>query len=111
MRLGADLNTVTLLHYAEYLVPLEPKRRVRRHHLVTGSNGPEVRIVESLDDSDGIVDYPGEDYFGLLLRVYLDAGRVIAGTVCHARSEVIDGSDLVEFAVDWMSAHLAVSGR
>jgi aminoglycoside N3'-acetyltransferase len=107
LRLGADLNTVTLLHYAEYLVPIEPKRRVRRHHLVRGRTGPEVRSVESLDDSDGIVDYPGEDYFEVLLRAYLDTGRARIGTVGHARSEFIDGPDLVEFAVAWMATHLA----
>jgi len=103
-----------LLHYAEYLVAIEPKRRVRRHHLVTGSNGPQVRIVESLDDSDGIVDYPGEDYFAVLLRAYFDAGRASIGTVGHARSELIDGPDLVEFAVAWMATHLggpAASGH
>jgi aminoglycoside N3'-acetyltransferase len=107
LRLGADLGTLTLLHYAEYLVPIEPKRRVRRHHLVCGSSGPEVRLVESLDDSDGIVDYPGEDYFAVLLRAYLDTGRAKTGTVGNARSELIDGADLVEFAIAWMAAHLA----
>jgi aminoglycoside N3'-acetyltransferase len=106
LRLGADLGTVTLLHYAEYLVPIEVKRRVRRHHLVRGSNGPEVRTVESLDDSDGIIDYPGEDYFAVLLRAYLDTGRARVGAVGHARSELIEGPDLVEFAVEWMAAHL-----
>jgi aminoglycoside N3'-acetyltransferase len=107
LRLGADLATVTLLHYAEYLVPIEPKRRVRRHHLVLGNNAPQIRIVESLDDSAGIVDYPGEDYFAVLLGAYLDTGRARTGTVGHARSELIAGADLVEFAVGWMSAHLA----
>ncbi len=106
LRLGANLDTVTLLHYAEYLVPIAPKRRVRRHHLVRGRNGPEVRAVESLDDSEGIVDYPGEDYFAVLLRAYLDAGRATVGTVSHARSELIDGADLVDFAVAWMAANL-----
>ncbi len=111
LRLGADLDTVTLLHYAEYLVPIEPKRRVRRHHLVRGSTGPEVRIVESLDDSDGIVDYPGEDYFAVLLRAYLDTGRARVGTVGRAHSELIDARDLVEFASAWMAAHLAAYTR
>jgi aminoglycoside N3'-acetyltransferase len=107
LRLGADLDTVTLLHYAEYLVPIEPKRRVRRHHLVRASGGPQVRVVESLDDSAGIVDYPAGDYFGVILRAYLDSGRAVIGSVGHARSELIDGADLVEFAVAWMTAHLA----
>ncbi len=111
MRLGADPDTVTLLHYAEYLVPIEPKRRVRRHHLVRGGSGPEVRIVESLDDSAGIVDYPGEDYFAVIMRAYLDTGRAKMGTVGRARSELLDSRDLVDFAVAWMAAHLAAYTR
>jgi aminoglycoside N3'-acetyltransferase len=106
LRLGADPDTVTLLHHAEYLAPLPSKRRARRHRRVMGPNGPEVRIVECLDDSNGIVDRPGEDYFTVILRAYLALGAHRTGTVGHAHSELIDGFHLVEFAVDWMSEHL-----
>jgi aminoglycoside N3'-acetyltransferase len=107
LRLGADIDTVTLLHYAEYLAPVPHKRRVRRHHLVPGSFGPEVRVVESLDDTDGIVDHPGEDYFATILRAYLATGRAATGLVGQARSELLDGPDLVAFAVAWMAEHLS----
>jgi aminoglycoside N3'-acetyltransferase len=106
LRLGANLDTVTLLHYAEYLAHVPAKRRVRRHCRVQGPRGPEVRVVSCLDDSDGIVDYPGEDYFAVIAREYLDAGRAHQGTVGKARSELIEGTDLVEFAVAWMEANL-----
>jgi aminoglycoside N3'-acetyltransferase len=107
LRLGADPDTVTLLHYAEYLTPVPDKRRVRRHRLVTGSTGPEIRVVECLDDSEGIVDHPGEDYFSVILREYLATGRASTGTVGRATSELIDGSDIVAFAVGWMARNLA----
>jgi aminoglycoside N3'-acetyltransferase len=107
LRLGADLDTVTVIHYAEYLAPVPSKRRVRRHHVVTGPAGPEVRVVECLDDSDGIVDRPGEDYFAVILRAYLATGRAATGAVGGAGSELIDASDLVEFSVAWMTEHLA----
>ena len=45
LRLGADLDTVTLIHYAEYLAPVPSKRRVRRHRLVTSREGAEIRVV------------------------------------------------------------------
>lgn len=107
VRLGADLDTVTVLHHAEYLVPLEGKRRVRRHCLVRADDGgPEVRAVECLDDSDGIVDHPGEDYFAQILRAYLTTGRARVGRVGHAPSEVIDAADIVAFGVEWMAEHL-----
>ncbi len=105
LRLGADLDTVTLTHYAEYLVPLPDKRRVRRHRLVSTFCGSQVLVIESLDDSEGIVDYPGEDYFATILADYLRTGRGRIGTVGAARSELIEATDFVEFAIDWMRQH------
>jgi aminoglycoside N3'-acetyltransferase len=107
LRLGADLDTLTLLHHAEYLVELPQKRRVRRHRLVAGRSGPTLRVVECLDDSDGIVDLPGEDYFARILTAYLSAGRHRTGRVGAARSELLDAADVVAFGVAWMAEHLA----
>jgi aminoglycoside N3'-acetyltransferase len=106
LRLGADLDTLTVLHYAEYLTPLPTKRRVRRHRLVKGRGHPELRVIECLDDSDGIVDYPDEDYFAVILREYLAAGRAATGIVAEAVSELINAADVVEFGVAWMAEHL-----
>jgi aminoglycoside N3'-acetyltransferase len=106
LRLGADTNTVTLLHYAEYLADLPAKRRVRRHRRVVGAGGPEIRVVECLDDGDGIVDWAGEDYFALVLNDYLAARGIVAGRVGKARSELLDARDLVAFAAAWMTARL-----
>lgn len=110
LRLGADLDTLTLIHYAEYLAPVPTKRRVRRHRVVAGPGGPELRTVDSLDDDDGIVDHPGEDYFAVILRRYLATGRAATGFVGHATSELIDAADVVEFAVGWMAEHLGRAG-
>ncbi len=107
LRLGADLDTLTVLHHAEYLVDLPAKRRVRRHRLVHGADGPEIRVIECLDDSDGIVTQEGEDYFAVILRKYIEAGRATVGRVGHASSELIDAADVVAFGVAWMAAHLA----
>jgi aminoglycoside N3'-acetyltransferase len=111
LRLGADLDSVTLLHYAEYLTSVASKRRVRRHHLVLGALGPEVRSVECLDDSDGIVDYPGDDYFGVIMRDYFATGGGSRGIVGHASSELIESNHLVNFAVKWMKTHLQPGAR
>jgi aminoglycoside N3'-acetyltransferase len=106
LRIGADLDTLTVLHYAEYLAPIPSKQRVRRHRVVAGREGPELRVVDSLDDSDGIVDHPGEDYFAAILRHYLATGRASVGVVGGATSELIEAADVVEFAVAWMAEHL-----
>jgi aminoglycoside N3'-acetyltransferase len=107
LRLGADPDTVTLLHHAEYLAPVADKRRVVRHRRVLGPDGPMIRTVSCLDDSDGIVAWEGEDYFAVILKAYLAAGRGERGTVGGAQSELLDARDLVAFGVDWMARNLA----
>jgi aminoglycoside N3'-acetyltransferase len=102
LRLGADPNTVTLLHYAEYLARVPDKIRVLRHRRVLGPNGPEVRTVECLDDTLGIVDWP-EDYFPVILAEYLASGAAAQGIVGHASSELLDARDIVAFAARWMT--------
>jgi aminoglycoside N3'-acetyltransferase len=106
LRLGADTDTVTALHYAEYRSSVEPKKRVRRHRLVTTTDGPHVRVVDSLDDDLGIVEYDG-DYFADILRDYLATGRASRGTVGRASSELLDGADAVAYGVRWMDEKLA----
>jgi aminoglycoside N3'-acetyltransferase len=107
LRLGASIETVTLLHYAEYVVPLEEKRRTRRHRRVKRADGSLATVhIECLDDEHGIVDYPDGDYFGFLLHDYLATGQSRAGTVGRAHSELIEAPDLLEFAVRWMAEKL-----
>lgn len=108
LRLGADLDTLTVLHLAEYLVDLPDKRRVRRHRLVQGADGPVVRVIECLDDSDGIVAREGEDYFATILRAYLATGRAAFGRVGNAPSELIEAADVVAFGVAWMADELTI---
>lgn len=110
LRLGADRDTLTALHLAEYLADVPDKLRVRRHRTVVGADGPEVVVVECLDDEDGIVPaerQPEEDYFAVVLGEYLAAGRALAvGRVGGATAELLDSADLVRFGADWMTAHL-----
>jgi aminoglycoside N3'-acetyltransferase len=107
LRLGADDDTTTVIHLAEHRAPLAGKRQVRRHRLVHGEHGPVVRTVDTLDDEDGIADYPGVeiDEFAAILHDYLATGRARTGTVGAARSQLVEAPDLVAFAVDWIVAH------
>ena len=105
LRLGADLETVTVLHYAEYLADVPGKRRVRRHCRVKTASGASVRVVDCLDDEHGIVDYEGPDYFGVILQEYLASGAARQGRVGSAVSELIDAEDLTSFATRWLARH------
>lgn len=106
LRMGADPDTVTALHYAEYLARLPDKRRARWDYLLTTPRGARHCWVECLDDSEGIVAWPGDDYFALILKAYLSAGRARQGRVGRASSELIDAADLVRFGAAWMEQHL-----
>jgi aminoglycoside N3'-acetyltransferase len=111
LRLGASPDTTTVLHFAEYLADVPNKRRVRRHYRVHGPDGPEIRVIECLDDEHGIVDWPGEDYFATILREYLATGGARQGRVGQAASELIDAADLVRFGADWMIRRFAETPR
>jgi aminoglycoside N3'-acetyltransferase len=106
LRLGADPDTVTALHYAEYLARVPAKRRVRWEYLVQGESGPERVHTACLDDSQGIAAWEGEDYFKLILSDYLAAGRARTGRVGAAQSELIEAADIVGFGARWMERHL-----
>lgn len=115
LRMGANPDTTTVLHYAEYLADVPRKRRVRRHYRVHGAAGPETRSVECLDDEHGIVDWPRDgaavpspdnDYFALILKAYLAAGHGRRGQVGGAGAELIDAADIVRFGARWMTDNL-----
>jgi aminoglycoside N3'-acetyltransferase len=107
LRLGADPDTVTALHYAEYLADLPDKRRTRWDYVLAGERGPRHVWITCLDDSAGIALWPGEDYFAVILKAYLAQARHRAGKVGDAESELIDAADIVDFGARWMEENLA----
>lgn len=108
LRLAANPDTVTALHYAEYLAALPEKNRVRWDYVVAGPDGAPRHVwIDCLDDSDGIVSCEGEDYFARILKAYLALGRHREGQVGKARSELIDAADIVAFGTRWMEENLA----
>lgn len=116
LRLGANPDTTTVLHYAEYLADVPGKRRIRRHYRVQAQGGPETRTVDCLDDEHGIVDWPPDaaavpwpdnDYFAVILKAYLASGRGLRGRVGHADAELIEAADIVDFGARWMTENLA----
>lgn len=107
LRLGANPDTVTALHFAEYLADIPDKKRVRWDYLVADAAGaPEHVWIDCLDDAHGIADWDGEDYFALILKAYLAVGRHRVGPVGKTQSELLDAAELVAFGARWMEAHL-----
>ena len=104
LRLGSDIDTVTLTHLAEYRAEVPKKRTVtRKYHR---ADYGEVAI-DSLDDSDGIVEWSGGDYFGQILVDFVADDHAKVGRVGGCEAELLDGRQFVDFAVDWMERELA----
>ena len=105
LRIGADANTTTLIHYAEQLVDLPNLRRIERPSTLITPGGLRPVVCTTRDDDDGIVDWPGEDYFATIIADYRDAhpDRVATGPFGNAHAELFDGADLVRYAVAWMT--------
>lgn len=101
LRLGANRDTVTVTHYAEYLAAVPVKRRVRRHY--RRANGADVWI-ESLDDSDGIVE--PADYFHTIWLDYAASGGAARGRVGNCEAELFSASRFVDYAVRWLETKL-----
>jgi aminoglycoside 3-N-acetyltransferase len=107
LRLGASPDTVTALHYAEYLARLPDKRRARWYFQLRAGAQDRLVHTDCLDDSQGIADWQGEDYFVEILNAYLETGRARRGRVGYAASELIDADDIVRFGARWMEENLA----
>ncbi len=107
LRLGANPDTVTALHFAEYLAELPDKRRARWDYVIAGADGAPRHVwIDCLDDLGGIAQWEGEDYFAVILTAYLALGRHREGRVGKAHGELIDSTDLVAFGARWMEENL-----
>lgn len=103
LRLGANVNTVTLTHWAEYRAQLPDKRRAKLRY-VRADVGEQ--WIESLDDTDGIQDWPEGDYFPQIWLDFLAAGHARTGFVGKTVAELFDARRFVHFATAWMERSL-----
>jgi aminoglycoside N3'-acetyltransferase len=104
LRLGADVDTVTLTHWAEYLAKVPTKRRVRLRY-VRADSGEQ--WLESLDDTYGIADWEGGNYFSQILLDFLVTGQARTGPVGNCTAELFEAKPFVTFAVEWLETQLA----
>jgi aminoglycoside N3'-acetyltransferase len=107
LRLGADPETVTVLHYAEYLARIPAKRRTRWDYVVAGADGPRHVWIDCLDDFNGIVDWSGDDYFALITNAYLSTGAGRQGVIGRASSELLSAAAFAAFGAAWMEEHFS----
>ena len=77
--LGAPVDTITLLHYAEHMARL-PKKRVIRYREPLLVNGERVWVeIEEFDTSQPVVPGAWESYFADIVQEYFASGRAGQG--------------------------------
>jgi aminoglycoside 3-N-acetyltransferase len=99
--LGAPLNAITLLHYAEHMARV-PNKRIARYRMPVLRDGRRIWVdVEEFDTDKGIVA-EAEVYFMAITRDYVSSGRGRTGKVGSAQSYLFDSADLADFAIRWL---------
>jgi aminoglycoside 3-N-acetyltransferase len=113
LMLGAPLDTLTLLHHAEAIARVEPKRRLTYRVSVTDGGRVTERTFTDIDTSEGAFPYEnlglGEDTFAVIARAALAAGIGVRGQVGDAESHLFPAPELTAFAVAWMEERFATA--
>ncbi len=104
--LGAPLDAVTVLHYAEALADIPNKRRVTYEVPVLDAKGRKVWQQVSEWDSNGILDcYAAEDGMDAveqIARDYVADGRHREGVTGATKSHLFEAADIVKYGVRWL---------
>jgi len=99
--LGAPLNTITLLHYAEHIAEV-PNKKIVRYKMPILRDGQRIWVeIEEFDTCGGILPN-AEEYFKIIPREYLSSGKGHSGKVGAAQSYLFDAAELAKFAVKWL---------
>ena len=99
--LGAPTETVTLIHFAEYIADI-PNKKTVRYKMPIIQNGERVwKDFEEYDFINGIVPWP-EDYFKSIVDEYIEKGNGVQGSVGMAKCHLFEAKDLINFGVNWM---------
>jgi len=104
LMVGAPLDTITLLHYAEHLAQIPDKRIVRYRRKMIVPPDPEPRWIEfeEFDTRQPVNAKLPEDCFEQIGRAALAAGLKTTGQLGAATAHLLDGPALVEFGVRWL---------
>jgi aminoglycoside 3-N-acetyltransferase len=103
--LGAPLDTLTLLHHAEYRARLRNKRVIRYTCPVLRAGRTVWVEIEDFDTGD-----PHDDYtFDEIARDYMAQRGAGQGRVGDAACHLFDAADLADFAVAWLEARFGTA--
>ncbi|MGI8746721.1 MAG: aminoglycoside 3-N-acetyltransferase [Bryobacteraceae bacterium] len=109
LMLGAPLDTITLLHYAEHKAQI-PKKRIRRYRrLMPGVSEPAWIWFEEFDTAEPVNGVLHSNCFESIALDYLATGHGSQGTIGSAASVLFDGPDLVKFGIEWIERFIRLN--
>lgn len=104
--LGAPLDAVTVLHYAEAIADIPGKRRVTYEMPMLDEAGAKVWRRTEEFDSNGILACFAEagamDAVETIAHLYVGEGRGRSGRVGRAACHLFDAGDIVVYGKDWL---------
>jgi len=106
--LGAHLDHVTILHYAEHCAKLPNKRVVNRTNTILQEGVLTEISIEEFDTSELVCAGMPQDYFERLVRAFIQGGGANRGVVGNANSFLLPARDLVSFAIQKMEAEFGI---
>lgn len=106
--LGAPLDAITVLHYAEVRADIQGKRRVSYQAPVLLEQGQKIWKAVEEYDTNGILDQYAldgrPDAIELIARDFCWQKKPPSGLVGAADCLLLDAAELVDFGIDWLEA-------
>lgn len=99
--LGAPFSSITLLHYAEHLANV-PNKRIVRYKMPILQDGRKVWVEIEEFDTCGDILPNAREYFEIIPKEFLAAGKGCKGKVGAAQSYLFPADEFVKFAVQWI---------
>lgn len=116
--LGAPLDAVTVLHYAEAIADIPDKRRVRYEMPVLTEAGEKVWVAIEDWDSNGITERfaaaaeaGGMDAVETIARSYVMLDHHSEGRVGRAHSYLFDSQAIVRYGVAFLERHFGMAAQ
>lgn len=97
---AAPLDTMTLLHHAEFLAQIPDKRLLRRE--VPMPNG--WRWTEEFDTGDPVSPRLPEDFIAQIAEAFLASGQGRTGPLGTGTATLVEAQAILPFAIRWIEA-------
>ena len=102
LMLGAPLDTITLLHYAEHLAEIPDKQVVQYRHLMPTPEGPRWIDFEEFDTSEPVNSQLPENVFEQIAEAFFESGQGTKISFGQTSAFLFESKQLIPFAKRWL---------